>query len=160
MEEEIWKSTIEGYEGLIVSNFGNFKNAKTGTYLNVHKNPRGYSYFSFHGTKMSHRVVARAFPEICGEWFEGCHVHHKNHNPADCRAENLIVLTKEEHYKAHKHKKHKTSIVGQYSLDGILFNIHLSAKDAEKWGYDSSCIYKCIHGEIKQYKGWVWKIIP
>lgn len=158
MKEEIWKSIIGNYE---VSNLGNFKNAKTGRYLKPYKDKHSYLKIRFKGTtQILSRVVAHAFPEICGKWFEGCHIHHKNHNPVDCRAENLIVLSKEEHHKAHKHKKHKTNTIGQYSLDGILFNIHLNAKDAEKWGYDSSCIYKCIHGKIKQYKGWVWKIIP
>ena len=33
--------------------------------------------------------------------FEGCIVHHKNHNRADNRIENLEVLTRAEHNKGH-----------------------------------------------------------
>lgn len=52
-----------------------------------------------------HTLVAKAFPEICGEWFEGCEVHHKDCNPLNNCAENLIVCTKEEHLLFHKKYK-------------------------------------------------------
>ena len=45
--------------------------------------------------------VAKNNPDICGEWFEGCEVHHINHISNDDRPENLIVLTKEEHHQIH-----------------------------------------------------------
>lgn len=40
-----------------------------------------------------HRLVARAFPEICGEWFEGAQVNHKDENPANNAAWNLEWCT-------------------------------------------------------------------
>ena len=49
-----------------------------------------------------HRLVAQAFPEICGEWFEGCEVHHKDGNSLNNEATNLIVCTKEEHWEYHR----------------------------------------------------------
>lgn len=48
-----------------------------------------------------HILVAKAFPEICGYWFDGCVVHHKNFNKNDNRAENLQVLTRTEHIRIH-----------------------------------------------------------
>ena len=42
-------------------------------------------------------LVAKAFPEICGEWFEGCQVHHKDGNRINNSPSNLIVCTKEQH---------------------------------------------------------------
>ena len=36
-----------------------------------------------------HYLVALAFPEICGEYFEGAEVDHKNGDPTDNRAVNL-----------------------------------------------------------------------
>lgn len=50
---------------------------------------------------MVHVLVAQAFPEICGEWFEGCHVHHKDQNPLNNKAENLLCLTPKEHIALH-----------------------------------------------------------
>ena len=53
-----------------------------------------------------HRLVARAFPEICGEWFEGCEVDHINTDISDNRAENLRVVTKTENANNPLTKKH------------------------------------------------------
>lgn len=56
-------------------------------------------------THYAHIEVAKAFPEICGEWFEGCHVHHKDGNPLNNEATNLIVCTKQEHVQLHRELK-------------------------------------------------------
>lgn len=47
-------------------------------------------------------LVAKAFPEICGEWFKGCHVHHKDFNHSNNEATNLICLSPREHVRIHK----------------------------------------------------------
>lgn len=86
---------IEGYE---VSNYGNCKNE-----TRVHNN--GYLEIKGSGHKHLHILVAKAFPEICGEWFEGCVVHHKDRNKLNNAAENLIVLTVQEHIEEHKNEK-------------------------------------------------------
>lgn len=91
MEE--WR-IIEGHE---VSNLGNTKEEtyKHGYYLEFYKSNH----------TAVHLIVAKAFPEICGEWFEGCQVHHKDRNKLNNRADNLICLTKEQHYLEHKEEK-------------------------------------------------------
>lgn len=43
------------------------------------------------------RIVAKAFPEICGKWFDGCEIHHLDFNPLNDRADNLMVCTRKEH---------------------------------------------------------------
>lgn len=50
---------------------------------------------------MGHILIAQAFPEICGEWFEGCVVHHLDRNPQNNCARNLMVLSNESHIKVH-----------------------------------------------------------
>ena len=45
-----------------------------------------------------HIVVAKTY---CDDWFEGCVVHHKDHNPLNNCADNLKCMTKAEHTKMH-----------------------------------------------------------
>lgn len=54
-----------------------------------------------------HVIIARNYPEICGEWFDGCVVHHINGLKYDNRPENLKIMTKEEHTKWHTQTKIK-----------------------------------------------------
>lgn len=53
-----------------------------------------------------HKIVAQAFPEICGEWFEGCHIDHINTNKTDCRAINLKICTEKENHNNPLTKRH------------------------------------------------------
>jgi hypothetical protein len=46
--------------------------------------------------KYVHRIVAKQFPEICGEWFEECQIDHINCIRQDNRAINLKVCTASE----------------------------------------------------------------
>lgn len=82
---------IEGYE---VSNYGNCKQ-NIGIHQNYYRTTDG-------SNKLIHILVAKAFPEICGEWFEGCVVHHKNYDTKDNRAENLMVCSRKEHFEIHR----------------------------------------------------------
>lgn len=45
--------------------------------------------------------IAKQNPTICGEWFDGCEVHHKDFNKLNDTPENLICLTAKEHKKIH-----------------------------------------------------------
>lgn len=102
-----WKP-IEGFEDLYVINIdGLVKRVDTGHiqseridpihnrhYCGLWKNNKGT-------TKYNYILVAKAFPEICGEWFEGAVVHHKDFNSLNDNAFNLQVMTDEEHRKLH-----------------------------------------------------------
>lgn len=88
MEE--WRE-IEEYEGVYqVSSYGNVR--RNGVVLKPMLRPNGYQQVclsnsgkkSFHKI---HRLVARAFPEICGAWFEGCDIIHKD----ECRTNNIAT---------------------------------------------------------------------
>ena len=63
---------------------------------------RGYLYFR---RKSVHRIVARCF---CEDWFEGCEVHHLDHNKLNNDISNLVCLTKLEHKKIHRTDEPKT----------------------------------------------------
>lgn len=52
-----------------------------------------------------HIEVAKAFPEICGKWFKGCEVHHKDGNSLNNEATNLVVCTKAQHMEYHRKMK-------------------------------------------------------
>lgn len=109
--EEIWRPVV-GYEGLYeVSNYGNvrsvdhygysrhrlkqnrlFKGKEIKPYT---KKGTDYKRVSLtkNGVKQKfyvHYLVARAFHEICGEWFDGSTVDHLNGIQNDNRAENLM----------------------------------------------------------------------
>ena len=95
-----WKSVPE-YEGLYkVSNYGEIKTIngrKKGLILKPTQKRNRYMYVSLFNGKYKtftiHSIVARAFPEICGEWFEGAEVNHKDENQKNNRADNLEWCT-------------------------------------------------------------------
>ena len=122
MEKEIWRD-IEGYEGLYaVSNLGRVKSMsrtickpRNGSTENEFycqlegkiKEPqrigpnRNYLAVSLYkdgiGTMFRvHKLVCKAFPEICGVWYEGCSIDHLDTNTFNNVATNLIVCTAKE----------------------------------------------------------------
>lgn len=121
MEQEIWrKVNEEGFEDLYeISNLGRGRSLDRyvthnkgglrlmkGKIMGQHKDLR-YLFMVLtaldhtHINRHYHLLVAKAFPEICGEWFEGAVVHHKDFNPYNNRADNLQVMTDEEHKQLH-----------------------------------------------------------
>ena len=111
MKKEIWKD-IPGYEGLQVSNLGEIKTQnrclpmpnggyKTvyGRIIKQYLTKNGYSVVILGTTHTDrkryyvHRIVAKAFPEICGEWFDGCEIDHVNTIRNDNTATNLKVVS-------------------------------------------------------------------
>ena len=53
-----------------------------------------------------HRLVAMAFPDICGEWFEGCQVDHIDGNVDNNKATNLLVCTAKQNMNNPLTKQH------------------------------------------------------
>ena len=95
--EEYRNITVEPYDKAYkVSDQGNAFSIRKNCVLTGGRdgNNRHFVILSYKGKQkqfLVYRLVAMAFPEICGEWFEGCVVDHINGDPTDDRAENLRV---------------------------------------------------------------------
>lgn len=126
--------------------------------------PQGYVQvaLSINGkprTARVHEIVARAFPEICGEWFKGCEVDHIDADKTNNKATNLRVVTHtmnmrnpntiwkkqgenhpmygRTHDQTAKDKMSKANAkkrnVSIYSFDGSLIGKFESVKEAAKY---------------------------
>lgn len=179
--KEIWKK-IEEYPQYEVSSIGGWRNTERNYQPKGRKNN---GYINVHiGNKKEiglHILVAKHFPEICGEWFEGCQVHHKNFNKLDNRAENLIVLSKSEHQKLHyknapdtftkSTQKRITSIkkalTGRIAIEkhipivqfenNKIVGIYENGKNAAlKLNKSQGNISSCCKGHLKSAYGYQW----
>lgn len=168
---EIWRKIEEfDYE---VSNLGRIRNLRTGRIRKYSKNNKGYYHVSLWNKQkrkdyLVHRLVARAFPEICGEWFEGCDINHKNCITTDCRAINLETCTTQYNvtYNGARQKCGKKLLnrsdeskpVTQYTLKGVLVATYSSiAEAARQMEIFKGNIWKCCKGIYKQTGGYIWK---
>ena len=111
LEKEEWRiiSDNRDYE---VSSFGRVRNKETKVIEEIHaykRNGTNYKSAMVRNRQLS-RIVARAFPDICGEWFGGCQVHHLDENPLNNHADNLKVCTKEEHDAYHYEERRQRCI--------------------------------------------------
>ncbi len=174
---EIWKD-IKGYEGLYqVSNYGRVKSLPRkgtgrgksyfikGGLLKFDKSNNGYLRVLLCNNSLLkrflvHRLVAFAFPEICGEWFEGAVVNHKDENKQNNYAENLEWCTTDYNNKYGDRLNKIQKPIIQYSLDGNIINSFKSIKDAEKYlniRYSGNNIITCLKGKQKTAYGYIWR---
>lgn len=106
---EEWR-TIDEFPDYEVSNLGRVRNKKSGYIkkgiISTHKKYiRIIIDFWVDGKTIQRRlsrIAAKAFPEICGEWFDDCEVHHIDENPLNNSADNLKVCTVKEHHDYHR----------------------------------------------------------
>lgn len=182
--EEIWKK-VEDNPSYEVSNNNGFRNITKNKqpYGRINKGYRIVGLGKNVGEKPYHILVAKAFPEICGKWYEGCHVHHINFNKLDNKPENLIILSQTEHtalhykYQSDKFKKpseerskaiskalkgkprynYRIPIL-QYTKDGVFIKewegVSIIEKETGIW---ASNITKVCKGKLKQTGGFIWK---
>lgn len=182
---EIWRK-IDEHPNYEVSNQNGFRNTTRNKQPNGRIDRLGYRRVSLGrgNERMFHILVAKAFPEICGEWFEGCAVHHKDGNKMNNAPENLTVITKIEHHKIHYQEapdsftkpsaKRSTSISkalkGKKCTNGLERKINQYTRDmdfvahydtitqaAESNGYDISNISKVLRGKMKTAYGFIWQ---
>lgn len=174
--KEIWRD-IEGFKDYQVSNFGkvkslNYNNTRKEGFLKLLKDKDGYYRTGLrkNGKKKMigvHRLVAFAFPEICGKYFEGAIVNHKNEDKTDNRAENLewVTVVYNNTYgtrllKCSKRRRNgKGSIpVLQYDLQGNFIKEFPSRNEVEReLGFARQHIGDCCTGKLKTSYNFIWR---
>lgn len=182
---EVWRPVV-GYEGLYeVSNFGRVRRlvkyvkSRWGNYRRIPEiimktriDSRGYVKVGLVKNNVQrpwgvHQLVARAFPEICGEWFEGCVVNHKDENPLNNVATNLEHCTQEHNVNYGtgniKRSLSQSKACGQYK-DGVLIKTFVSSKQAYKeTGIWWTNINRCCGGKDefkrKTAGGYEWRYL-
>lgn len=131
----------------------------------IHYDSKGYGRIVVSLNKKSknclvHDIIAIAHQDICGEWFDGAEVHHKDHNPSNNDPSNLVVLSRYEHSLLHSSselttKRMSSSATGRISsFKGRKHTNESNAKNSEKHSipvkqYDMNhkliCVFKsCV----------------
>lgn len=180
MEKEEWRYIVD-YEGLYqVSNYGRIKSLARKTNNQFGKEDRILSpgWFNNSGGKKYlfvylckdgkhkkhsiHRLVAFAFPEICGEWFEGAVCNHRDENPENNCAWNLEWCTQKHNINfGTRNEKVAAKLeipVVQYTKDGEYVAWYPSAVKAEEaTNISSQNISRCRAGSLPSAGGFVWR---
>lgn len=137
--------------------------------LYIHIDKKGYKSVSLSKNGIDkhywlHRLVAIAFPEICGEWFDGAEVNHKDENPQNCRPENLEVCTKSHNCSYGNRNKKRIEKIGKKVLcmkDGKVVKTYPSVADANRdFGKTKGAgnIHMVLKGVTKHAYGYEWKL--
>lgn len=178
MIEEEWralKTPVCTYEGIYeVSNTGKIKSV--GRLVKQHHNSTrflsdrilserhskyGYVYVLINeeGRRKRyfvHRLVAWAFPEICGEWAEGLQINHKDENKNNNMAFNLEWCSAKYNinYGTGTEKRHKVPVRAVKIETGTEYFFE-SIKCASVFTNVPAClISRCIEGYREKSKGY------
>jgi HNH endonuclease/NUMOD4 motif len=153
---EIWK-VIEDHPRCEVSNFGRVRNVKTGYCYKAHQEEeKDYLRIILDGNKkLIHDIVAEYFiPKPQND--KKLIVHHINEIKTDNRAENLEWKTYSENIEEWWKQRNYENPVEQYK-NGELVKVWKTVKEATQSGFNQDGIYSCCRGNMKTYKGFVWK---
>lgn len=178
LPNEEWRD-IKDFEGLYqVSNYGRVKSLdrfidKKHHYLEkiikLRNGKNGYLTFTLckNGMKKQqgvHRIVAYAFPEICGEWFAKCEVDHLDTVTYNNQAINLKVCTHVENANnpitlSRNSNKLRMKPIVQLSLNNEFIREFSCVGEIIKNNnkYSQGNIRSCCKGRYKTAYGYIWK---
>lgn len=167
--KEIWRD-IRDYEGLYqVSNYGRVKSLEKIVYASdgrifhfeekIRRPQKTRNYLQVilfkngeHKAKYVHVLVAEAF---LGPRSDGYDIDHIDHNPQNCRLDNLRYLPIKENRGKDKGKK-----VLQCTLDNEFVKEWSSIADVEReTGYSNKNINKCCLHKRKTAYGFIWRYL-
>lgn len=169
---EEWRPVKE-YEGHYeVSSLGRVRSLKYGKIriLKPHLNNCGRIDVCLHKNGeqrviLVHRIVAFAFPEICGEYFTGADVNHKDENPQNNKAINIEWCDRRYNInygtRNERVAKKRRKPCGQYR-NGVLLRSFTSVKEAEEeTGIQRTSIRSCCNKKkyFKTAGGYEWRYI-
>lgn len=153
------KAVFNGYTYYVTEDGQHFYNSY-GKERPIQKNKqrKNRQYVKLNQTTVFFNIImANAYPEICGEWFDGCEVHHIDGNKENDAATNLKVMSKEEHHRLHdgliKQYDNEFNLIGEYS------NSTEAAAAIGDTG-KAAAIRMCLAGKTKSSCGYIWKREP
>ena len=139
-------------------------------------NDRGNGYLHFVLSKNGkqktfyiHRLVGMAFQDICGEWFDGAVINHKDENPLNNAASNLEWCSRSYNTKygnsmnkmlssRNKNQMCSEKQVIQLTLDGEFVAEYKSIAEAGRQnGINIGNIGSVCRGERKSSGGFLWQ---
>lgn len=152
------KAEINGYTYYVTEDGNHFYNSKKKErpiQTNLHRQNRKYIGINGKHFYMNY-LVANAFPEICGQVFDGCQVHHIDGNTTNDNANNLIVMPERDHTRLH------CGVIVKYSLDGDKVGEYTTSEEAAESINNkrtSAAIRECLCGKSRTCGGFIWKRI-
>jgi hypothetical protein len=104
-------------------------------------------------------MVVQAFPEVCGEYFYGCNVHHiiPIEEGGDDSVTNLQILTQQQHIQIHQEQYKK---VKGYYLGDVIGTFNSMAEAQKETGCGITFISSCCRGKKPKASRWYdydWK---
>ena len=164
MKKEYWKPVV-GYEGLYeVSNWGRVKSLKFGKERILKQSIRHGYYIvclSKNGIVKSyyvHRLVAEVFLPNPNNYKE---VNHKDENKTNNVVTNLEWCDRLYNVRygtgIERRSKTQSKTVLQYDLNGNLIKEWKSVAECGINGYNYGNVAACCRGELKTYKGFIWR---
>ena len=173
--KEVWRNVIGYEDSYEVSNTQKIRNKETKHVLKPYVGTGNYRFVHLwkNGTGKNYslaRIVAFAFPEICGEWSNGSEIDHINTIRSDNRPENLRWVRNrkenmdnpetQEKLKKRQLKNHPklSKWVIKLSLNNEILHFYPSLMEAQRQtGAKYQGIMKCCKGERQTAGGFIWK---